>query len=146
MENPFRRLSKAPTNPHAHASSAAPGDASGASGVVASLKTRAFDVEDLYRGPLGDNPDSAEALGLDEKLRQAYFWIVNTAIISPHYDIEFHEGASPEYQLGDSKARLVLPSGRATRASCCFPCSRSRRDRSACSLVGPGEARRPVHC
>jgi nicotinamide riboside kinase len=27
-------------------------------------------------------------LPLDEKLRQAYFWIVNTAIISPHYGRE----------------------------------------------------------
>ena len=34
----------------------------------------------------------AGALPLDEKLRQAYFWIVNHAIISPHYDIEYNDG------------------------------------------------------
>ncbi|MPZ85817.1 MAG: hypothetical protein GEV28_37730 [Actinophytocola sp.] len=43
---------------------------------------------------------------LDEKLRQAYFWIVNHAIISPHYDMEFADGPGAEVTLGDSKARL----------------------------------------
>ena len=52
----------------------------------------------------------AAALPLDEKLRQAYFWIVNTAIISPHYDIEYLEGPPQQYLLGDRKARLTLPS------------------------------------
>ncbi len=36
-------------------------------------------------------PPRAQDLALDEKLRQAYFWIVNTAIISPHYDIEYND-------------------------------------------------------
>ena len=69
--NVFQKVSQLPTNPH---STAAP---------------RAFDVAELYRGPVsaaGETP-GAEAAPLDEKLRQAYFWIVNTAIISPHYDV-----------------------------------------------------------
>ena len=48
--------------------------------------TRAFDIADLYRGPVSQ-PVAADALALDEKLRQAYFWIVNQAIISTHYDL-----------------------------------------------------------
>jgi len=70
--NVFQRVSESPTNPH---SAAAP---------------RTFDVAELYRGPISAqaDPQAAGAPPLDEKLRQAYFWIVNTAIISPHYDVE----------------------------------------------------------
>src|SRR5689334_20674787 len=69
-----------------------------------------FDVAALYEGPLA-TAVRADAVPLDEKLRQAYFWIVNHAIISPHYDMEFADGPSPSVTLGDSKARLTLPSG-----------------------------------
>lgn len=91
----FQRVSQSPTNPHP---TAAP---------------RTFDVADLYRGPVsapGDTPD-ADAAPLDEKLRQAYFWIVNTAIISPHYDVEYNDGPPQSFVLGDSRSRLTLPSG-----------------------------------
>lgn len=44
-------------------------------------------------------------------MRQASFWIVNHAIISPHYDMEFADGPRPSVTLGDSTARLTLPSG-----------------------------------
>ena len=73
----FKKISRAPTNPRS-----AP-------------KAREFDVADLYRGPIAD-PGEATAgdRALDEKLRQAYFWIVNKAIISPHYDIEYNDGAT----------------------------------------------------
>lgn len=37
-----------------------------------------FDVAELYRGPLAERaPAEATGLPLDEKLRQAYFWITN---------------------------------------------------------------------
>jgi hypothetical protein len=63
----FQRASQAPTNP------------------AAPVSVAAFDVADLYEGPAvtGDVGESAHQLPLDEKLRQAYFWIVNNAIISP---------------------------------------------------------------
>lgn len=52
-----------------------------------------FDVADLYRGPVADDGTGATgAVALDEKLRQAYFWIVNHGIISPFYDIEYNDG------------------------------------------------------
>src|SRR2546430_4120371 len=92
--NTFQRVSRSPTNPHA---SSTPGT---------------FDVADLYRGPVSTQGDAqdAGASPLDEKLRQAYFWIVNTAIISPHYDVEYNEGPPQSFVLGDSKSRLTLPS------------------------------------
>ena len=72
---------------------------------------RTFDVADLYRGPVAEPVATSADVDLDEKLRQAYFWIVNTAIISPHYDIELEDGPSPSYEFGDAKARITLPSG-----------------------------------
>src|SRR5688572_20315595 len=89
----FRRVSQAPTNPRAPA------------------PTRSFDVAELYEGPVrtGEGAPSGE-LPLDEKLRQAYFWIVNNAIISPHYDVEFNDGPAPSFTVGDSKRTLTLPS------------------------------------
>ena len=69
---------------------------------------RAFDVADLYRGPLAIEEDAdvdPAAAALDEKLRQAYFWIVNTAIISPHYDIEYNDApAARSYRSATARA------------------------------------------
>src|SRR5512135_1595386 len=91
--NVFQRVSQAPTNPKPQ------------------VPSKIFDVAELYTGPVADleaKPDSG--LPLDEKLRQAYFWIVNTAIISPHYDIEYNGESPQSFVLGDSKSRLTLPS------------------------------------
>ena len=64
------KVSEAPTNPHPAG------------------EEQRFDVADLYRGPAAPaQPGAAAAVALDEKLRQAYFWIVNNAIISPYYDL-----------------------------------------------------------
>ncbi len=46
---------------------------------------------------------------LDERLRQAYYWIVNTAVISPYYDIEFSTAPALSFTLGDAGATLALP-------------------------------------
>ena len=45
-------------------------------------------AEDLFR-----QPDLVDQVALDEKLRQAYFWLVNRAVISPFYDVEFGDDA-----------------------------------------------------
>src|SRR4051812_34557684 len=69
-----------------------------------------FDIKDLYA-----NEENTQAepknLGLDEKLRQAYFWITNTAIISPFYDIEYEDGDAKRFTFGDSKVEVSLPKG-----------------------------------
>lgn len=91
--NLFQRLSQAPTNPRAEPIA------------------RSFDVAELYEGPVQlQGPGEAAPLALDEKLRQAYFWIVNNAIISPHYDIEYHDGPSASFSVGDTRRTLTLPS------------------------------------
>src|SRR5439155_26450007 len=95
LRNVFQRVSQSPTNPHPAAG------------------PRTFDVAELYRGPVSAPGDVEDSGGppLDEKLRQAYFWIVNTAIISPHYDVEYNDGPPQSFVLGDSRSRLTLPSG-----------------------------------
>ena len=123
--NAFQRLSKSPTNPHPAAAA------------------RAFDVADLYRGPVAAQGDAADAgvPPLDEKLRQAYFWIVNTAIISPHYDVEFNEGPPQSFVLGDSRSRLTLPSGQSYSSFVLLPVLTFAARRKCLFIGGPGRGK-----
>ena len=120
----FQKISQSPTNPQAEPTA------------------RRFDVADLYEGP-ASRPDagSAAAVGLDEKLRQAYFWIVNTAIISPFYDIEYETGPSPRYSFGDSAVRVTLPSGQSYSSFVLLPLL-NLVVRKRCLIVGgPGRGK-----
>lgn len=123
--NPFKHLSKAPTNPaRTHAE-------------------RQFDVADIYRGPLGESSatDSSQDLPLDEKLRQAYFWIVNSAIISPHYDIEYNDAPPQSFTLGDSRSILTLPSAQSYSSFILLPLL-TFATRGKCLLIGgPGRGK-----
>jgi len=70
----------------------------------------ALDVADVFR----DSTPSAQRPDLGEKLRRAYYWMVNEAVISPHYDVEFEAPgpvADTSVELGETGARLHLPSG-----------------------------------
>lgn len=120
----FQRLSQAPTNPKP------------------SVKQRQFDVADLYKGPVnaGDAPVESNR-ALDEKLRQAYFWIVNNAIISPHYDIEYNDGPAQTYLVGDSKRTLTLPSAQSYSSFILLPLL-TFATRKKCLFVGcPGRGK-----
>jgi hypothetical protein len=88
----FQRVSESPTNPHV------------------SPPAKVFDVADLYRGPVATAQlDGSPALALDEKLRQAYFWIVNQAIISAFYDIEYDDGPQQSFASISSKLLQFCP-------------------------------------
>ncbi|MEO8495550.1 MAG: hypothetical protein ABI614_10810 [Planctomycetota bacterium] len=89
----FQRVSQVPTNPHAEP------------------EVKAFDVADLYRGPATVESPQQSELPLDEKLRQAYFWIVNHAIISPFYDVEYNDRPQQVFTFGDTKCPVTIPSG-----------------------------------
>jgi len=122
--NIFQRISQAPTNPHPEAAS------------------RTFDVADLYRGPVSEKRAGADTgLALDEKLRQAYFWIVNTAIISPHYDVEYNDGPPQSFVLGDTKSRLVLPSGQSYSSFVLLPLLTFAARRKCLFVGGPGRGK-----
>lgn len=120
----FQKISRAPTNPRP------------------SPRTREFDVADLYRGPISsaDTP-AAAACALDEKLRQAYFWIVNKAIISPHYDIEYNDGPPQTFTVGDSKRVLTLPSAQSYSSFILLPLLTFATRRKCLFIGGPGRGK-----
>lgn len=120
----FQRVSEAPTNPQTPA------------------PVRHFDVADLYRGPATVEEDGkAGEFDLDEKLRQAYFWIVNHAIISPFYDIEYHDGPAQTFKLGDTQSSVTLPSGQSYCSFVLLPLL-NFAVRGKCLLVGgPGRGK-----
>ncbi len=122
--NLFQRLSQAPTNPRAEPA------------------PRSFDVADLYAGPVALPGDAdAAPLALDEKLRQAYFWIVNNAIISPHYDIEYHDGPSARFAVGDSRRALTLPSAQSYSSYVLLPLLTFATRRKCLFVGGPGRGK-----
>src|SRR5690554_695602 len=121
--NPFKRVSQTPTNPD-----------------PAPRASRAFDVADLYQGPIptDDSGDLApDAVPLDEKLRQAYFWIVNSAIISPHYDIEYNDTPPARFTVGDGKTRLTLPSAQSYSSFVLLPLLTFAARRKCLFIGGP---------
>jgi MoxR-like ATPase len=124
MKNPFRKISESPTNPKAEPT------------------REQFDVAELYRGPLAGGTDQATvAPALDERLRQAYFWIVNNAIISPYYDIEYQDGPSATFVLGDLKGRVVLPSGQSYSSFVLIPLLNLVVRRRCLLVGGPGRGK-----
>jgi MoxR-like ATPase len=119
----FQRVSESPTNPH----------------VKPAIK--AFDVAELYRGPAAVTEPEQPALALDEKLRQAYFWIVNHAIISPFYDIEYNEGPNQAFVLGDAQSRVTLPSGQSYCSFVLLPLLNFALRRKCLLIGGPGRGK-----
>ncbi|MCA1855602.1 AAA family ATPase [Massilia oculi] len=122
--DPFQKISQAPTRPHAAA------------------RPSGFDVADLYRGPVaGDCAAAAAPPALDEKLRQAYFWIVNRAIISPHYDIEYHAGPPRSHMVGDTRRTLTLPSAQSYSSFVLLPLLAFAARRKCLFIGGPGRGK-----
>ncbi|MEV8239785.1 MoxR family ATPase [Microbacterium testaceum] len=101
--------------------------------------TASMTAADLFR-------DTAEtvAVPLDEKLRQTYYWIVNRAVISPYYDVEFSSGAPLAFALGDAGAELTLPSEASFSSNVLLPLL-SFAVGGKCLLVGgPGRGKTTV--
>lgn len=120
----FKRISRAPTNP----GTAPP--------------ARQFDVADLYRGAISTGTEAqADSVPLDEKLRQAYFWIVNNAIISPHYDIEYNDGPAQSFTVGDGHRTLTLPSAQSYSSFILLPLLTFATRRKCLFVGGPGRGK-----
>ncbi len=120
----FLKLSQSPTKPRK------------------SARAPAFDVADLYRGPVETGTVAAESSSpLDEKLRKAYFWIANHAIISPFYDIEFNDGPSQSFRFGDSKSELRLPSDQSYSSFVLLPLLNLATRRRCLLVGGPGRGK-----
>ncbi len=124
--NPFSRISASPTRP----SKGKTTDAT-------------FDVAALVNGPFGEADVSASATtaALDEKLRQAYFWIVNHAVISPHYDVEYNISAPQPIQFGDSQTPLYLPTDQSYSSFILLPLLTFAARRKCLFIGGPGRGK-----
>jgi MoxR-like ATPase len=102
-----------------------------------------FDVRDLYRGPAtsADAAGTGERVALDEKLRQAYFWIVNHAIITPYYDLEFNDGAAPAFRFGGAGTEVRLPSAPSYSSFVLLPLLNFAIRRRCLFIGGPGRGK-----
>lgn len=124
LKKVFQKVSQAPTRPKPEAGA-----------------RKMFDVADLYRGPLDTGTRAAAAAGLDEKLRQAYFWIVNHAVISPHYDIEYNTTPPQRFTVGDGKVEVTLPSGQSYSSFVLMPLLNFAVRRRCLLVGGPGRGK-----
>ncbi len=121
---PYQHVPAAPTNPKAPKPS------------------KAFDVADLYSGPVAEvRPKTDGGLRLDEKLRQAYFWLVNHAIISPHYDIEYNTTPPQTFTLGDLKSKINLPSAQSYSSFVLLPLLNFAVRKRCLMVGGPGRGK-----
>lgn len=109
-----------------------------------SKKDKKFDVMNLYSGPAqteGTNASEAGAENLDEKLRKAYFWIANHAIISPYYDIEYNNGKFHSFTVGDFKTAVNFPSGQSYSSYVLLPLLTLVTRRKCLLVGGPGRGK-----
>lgn len=122
----FQQVSEAPTN-------------------VKPSAPKPFDVADLYRGPAAAGaPEPQTGAPLDEKLRQAYFWITNHAIISPYYDIEYDSTPPQSFVLGDQKIQVRLPSDQSYSSYVLFPLLNLAVRRRCLLVGGPGRGKTAI--
>ena len=119
----FQKVSSSPTRPPAEKQEAK------------------FDVADLYQGPVPTGEVAGSSAGLDEKLRQAYFWIVNHAIISPFYDIEYNDDPPTTFQIGDRKTTLSLPTAQSYSSFVLMPLLNLAVRRRCLFVGGPGRGK-----
>jgi len=129
--NPFNfRISSSPTRPKRHNRDKA---------------QQEFDVADLVNdGPFGQplvGDETEQQSPPDEKLRQAYFWIVNYAVISPYYDIEYNTHTPQPFTFGDSRAELRLPTDQSYSSFILLPLLTFATQRKCLFIGGPGRGK-----
>jgi MoxR-like ATPase len=120
----FKKVSESPTNPKSPPNK------------------KRFDVADLYAGPFAAAAEGeAQSMAYDEKLRQAYFWIVNYAIISPYYDIEYNADPPQRFTFGDTKSGVTLPSDQSYSSFVLMPLLNLVLRRRCLFVGGPGRGK-----
>lgn len=96
-------------------------------------------AEDLFR----DHDQPADR-SMDEKLRQSYYWIVNRAVISPYYDIEFSTRLPVSFPLGDAGATLTLPTEASYSSNVLLPLLTFAVGGKCLLIGGPGRGKTTV--
>lgn len=105
---------------------------------------RSFDIADLYTGPV-DTPlnvtDTKANVDYAEKLRKAYFWITNNAIITPFYDIEYNTSPELEFLFNNKKSRLTIPTDQSYSSFVLLPLLNLVTRRRCLFIGGPGRGK-----
>jgi MoxR-like ATPase len=104
---------------------------------------REFDVRDLYTGPAAaaEPTAAAGAVPLDEKFRQAYFWVVNHAVITPYYDIEYDTQPPRAFQFGGAGTEVRLPTDMSFSSFVLLPLLNFALRKRALFIGGPGRGK-----
>jgi len=111
------------------------------------LKVPKFDVADLYEGniPVSEKEDQVEIIGPkwapDEKARRAYYWIVNNALISPYYDIEFNKKRPEKVKFTGAGTELTLPTDQSFSSFVLLPILNFIVRKRALFIGGPGRGK-----
>ncbi|MHA1683631.1 MAG: ATPase [Promethearchaeota archaeon] len=107
-----------------------------------------FDVNQIFEGSATDVATREEETTVefrttpDEKARQAYFWIVNNAIISPYYDIEFNANQPPtEIRFTGADSKLTLPTDQSYSSFVLLPLLNFLVRKRALFIGGPGRGK-----
>lgn len=100
-----------------------------------------FDVADLYDGPMDQGDQASSETGIDEKLRQAYFWIANHAIINPFHDIAYNDSPPVGLKFGDSKVPVELPTDQSYSSYILLPLLSLVLRRRCLLIGGPGRGK-----
>ncbi|MBN2150523.1 MAG: AAA family ATPase [Candidatus Lokiarchaeota archaeon] len=107
-----------------------------------------FEVEQIFDGSASTVAAGAPAaaidaaVGPDEKARKAYFWIVNNAIISPYYDIEFNSSRAPvEIRFTGVGSKLTLPTDQSYSSFVLLPLLNFLVRKRALFIGGPGRGK-----
>lgn len=109
---------------------------------AAGNRRRQFDVRDLYEGPAVSPAAPVEHVPLDDKMRQAYFWIVNHAVITPYYDIEFNGAGTPRvFRFGGAGTEVRLPSEQSYSSFVLLPLLTFAARRRCLFIGGPGRGK-----
>lgn len=99
-----------------------------------------FDIADLYNEK-GSEKKADTSADLSEKLRQAYFWVVNHAIISPYYDIEYNDKPPRVFHVGDLKSELRLPTAQSYSSFVLLPLINLVVRKRCLFVGGPGRGK-----
>jgi MoxR-like ATPase len=111
--------------------------------------SRKFDINEIFEGSAPTTPEELkesvipEKTTPDEKARKAYFWIVNNAIISPYYDVEFNiPGSVPKkIKFKGAGSELTLPTDQSYSSFVLLPILNFLVRKRALFIGGPGRGK-----
>jgi len=111
------------------------------------LTTPEFDVAELYEGSIPTiDEGQTEAItpmkvSPNEKAHKAYYWIVNNALISPYYDIEFNKATPQIIKFTGAGTELKIPTDESYSSFVLLPILNFIVRKRALFIGGPGRGK-----